>query len=88
MIAGLHFSAKELSYASGISLKTILKDIDNKELHAKDGYEIWYRDAVQYVYAKWNEGTVEMYPPYDDSSIDSNIAMRLLSQLDDRVAKK
>ena len=55
MITGLHFSAKELSYASGISLKTILKDIDTKVLHAKGGNEIWYRDAVQYVYAFTSE---------------------------------
>lgn len=88
MITGLHFSAKELSSASGISLKTILKDIESNVLHANDGNEIWYRDAVLYVHTKWNEGKVEMYPPYDGSSIDSNIAMRLLSQLDDRIAEK
>lgn len=73
-----------LEKASGISKKIIVKDIENSLLgESVKGY-VGYQTALRYVFQKWNEGNVEMYPPYSDDP-DHSFAARVLSLMDDEI---
>ena len=80
----LYIPKSFLATASGINPNEILKDEKSGLLHFKNGF-IWYRDALLYVFKKWDDGKVEMYPPYSKDP-DQSFAGRVLSLLDDEVA--
>lgn len=70
--------------ASGIDTKIIEKDIASGLIITKDKYFIWYRDAIQYVFRKWEEGKTKMYDPHG-VGIDNSIQARILSRMDDEI---
>lgn len=80
MDKGLYISIADLHTASGIDEQIIKTDIENSLLRCKDG-KVWYRDAIKYSEAKWNQGKVNMYP-HDE------FAERLLDCLDDQLAEE
>ena len=82
---GLLVPISAVALASGISIKILKKDIENSLLYeCKKGY-VWYRDAMVYVFQKWNDGKVDMYPPYSEDP-DNSFAARVLSLMDDNIA--
>lgn len=81
---GLMIPIHILEIASGISNQQIKQDIANSTIRIQfDGY-IWYRDALVYVFNKWKEGKIEMYPPYSEDP-DQSFAARVLSLMDDEI---
>lgn len=78
MEKGLFLSIADLHAASGIDEQIIQKDIQDSVLRSKDD-KIWYRDAIKYSEAKWDQGKVNMYP-------HSEFAERLLDIIDDHIA--
>lgn len=87
MGTGLYITLFQLSYSSGIDEKEIKKDIKNGILSERMvGNEklIYYRDAIEYVYSKWAEGKVKMYPiDRGEDSVPRNFVENLLDILDD-----
>ena len=85
MKTGLLIPIHILEYASGIQKNIIKKDINNSQLRVRSEGFIWYQDALNYVFAKWNEGKTDMYPPYSDDP-NHSFAARVLSMIDDEIA--
>lgn len=73
-----------LEKASGISKKVIVKDIENSLLRESVKGYVWYHTALHYVFQKWNEGNVEMHPPYSNDP-DHSFAAIVLSLMDDEI---
>lgn len=84
---GLIIPIHILEKASGISEKILKNDIHNSRLRMHEEGFIWYHDALVYVYEKWNEGKIEMYPPYSDEP-NHSFAARVLSIMDDEITAK
>lgn len=84
MSMSLYIPIRIVAYASGIDERQISQDIQNGNLRSDNGV-VWYRDAAQYVYEKWNQGKVLMYEPYSDD-VERSFAMRVLSLMDDAIA--
>lgn len=82
---GLFIPISLLVNASGISESTIKKDVKNSVLSADSQGYIWYRDAITYVFEKWESGKTEMYNPYCDDNKNS-FASRVLDMIDDEIA--
>ena len=70
--------------ASGIERTIITRDISSGLLPTKEKKYIWYRDAIQYVFKKWEEGKTDMYDPHG-VDVDNNIQSRILSRIDDEI---
>ena len=84
MTKGLLIPIHVLETASGISKEIIRKDIEGSVLNVQHDAYVWYRDALVYVFKKWNEGKAKMYPPYSENP-DQSFAARVLSLMDDEI---
>ncbi len=80
----LYIPKRVLVLVSGIDEKIIEADIRSSLLRINTEGLIWYRDASQYVCAKWNEGKILMYDP-NGGEPDNNFSSRILSFLDDAI---
>ena len=86
MAQGLHIPKDLLILASGLDKKVVDGDLRSRKLVVTPGKdEIWYHDALVYVFDKWNEGKDKMYPPYSEEP-EQSFAARVLSHLDDQIA--
>ena len=86
MAQGLHLPKDLLILASGLDKKVIEADIKSRKLVLIPGKdEIWYHDALNYVFDKWKEGKDLMYPAFSDEP-ENSFAARVLSHLDDQIA--
>ena len=81
---GLLFPISVLEKTSGISKKIISKDIENELLFETVNGYILYDVALRYVFQKWKEDNVKMYPPYSDEPYNS-FASRVLSYINDEI---
>lgn len=81
----LYIPKRVLVYASGIDEKTINADIKSGALRFNENGYIWYREAIQYVCKKWEQGKTEMYDP-NGGEPDHNFSSRVMSILDDEIA--
>lgn len=86
MAQGLHVPKDLLIVASGLDKNVVNADIKSGKLVMLPGKdEIWYHEALKYVFKKWQEGEDKMYPPYSDEP-EHSFAARILSCLDDQIA--
>ena len=81
---GLLIPIHILEIASGISKELIRKDIESSVLNVQYDTYVWYRDALVYVFKKWNDGKAKMYPPYSEDP-DNSFAARVLSFMDEEI---
>ena len=84
MNTGLRIPKELLTEASGIEKRIIDADAASKRIVFDEINEIWYHEALQYVFKKWNEGT-KMLPPFSDKP-EGSFAARVMSRLDDQIA--
>ena len=86
MAQGLHIPKDLLIIASGLDKKVVNADIKSRKLVMIPGKDdIWYHEALVYVFRKWKEGEDEMYPPCSNEP-EQSFAARILSHLDDQIA--